>query len=89
MQCSLSFSSISYGIDYKLLLFQVYIQLIALSFNGHAQNIRNKKILIRTYEESFDTEIMKKLRKFQSRAKTNFFIKISCTHSAQSDNTVY
>ena len=37
----------------------------SLSINVHAQNIGTQKSLLRKSEESFDTGIVKKFRKFQ------------------------
>ena len=45
------------------------MQPFALSFSEQAQNIRPQKYLLRKFEESFGTEIMKKLRQFQYSIK--------------------
>ena len=46
------------------------------SFDAHAQNIATQKRLLRKWKslESFDTEIMKILRKFQYLAKKTFSV---------------
>ena len=49
------------------------MQPFTLSFNAHAHNITTQKCLLRKSYESFDTEIMKKLTKFQSWTKNNLF----------------
>ena len=54
------------------------MQLFTLSFSAHAQNVRTKNFLLIKPSESFDTEIMKKLIKFQYWARENFLIKKTC-----------
>ena len=44
----------------------------------HAQNIGTEKSVLKKSEESFDTGIVKKVRKFQYRAKKSFLIEIPC-----------
>ena len=51
------------------------MQLSALSFSAHAQYIRFWKIFAKKVLRSFDTEIMKKLRKFQYWGKILSFKK--------------
>ena len=44
----------------------------------HAQNIGTEKSVLKKSEESFDTGIVKKVRKFQHRAKKSYLIEIPC-----------
>ena len=52
------------------------MQLFTLLFNAHMDNVTTKKVLVGKSQESYDTQIMKQLKKFQSWAKKHSFRKI-------------
>ena len=51
----------------------------------HAQNIGSQKFALRKPSESFDTGIVKKLRKFQYWTKKDPLIKKTCIHNRDVD----
>ena len=54
------------------------MQLFKLSFNAHAHSIITQKMLLRKSWETFATEIMKMLRKFQCWAKKKLSHEMTC-----------
>ena len=65
MRSWLPYNSLNSVIYQDLSSFQAYMEVFSLSINVHAQNIGTQNICEESLRVSFDTGIVKKLKKFQ------------------------